>query len=381
MPVNAMEDLPSPFGDSSSNWSESELRETAYEILVCACRSSGPKPLTFISSSDRGGDRDRDRSSSPATPAPSLHRSLTSTAASKVKKALGLKTKRKDGGGGGGGRSGKRAVTTGELVRVQMKISEQSDSRIRRALLRIAAGQADTSAQRLRRIIREAFEKPMDLGKTGESMENFRNVVISLAFRSFDGSVPETCHWADGFPLNLWIYQTLLGSCFDIHEETSVIEEVDEVLELIKKTWVMLGINEMLHSICFSWVLFHRYVATGQLENDLLFASSNLLAEVENDAKTVKDPFYSKVVSNVLSLMLNWAEKRLLAYHDTFHDGNIEPMESIVSIAVLSAKILAEYSRKKKDGDVAYTRVENYIRSSMRAVFAQVSSILETTKT
>ncbi|KAL4374766.1 hypothetical protein HN51_008594 [Arachis hypogaea] len=433
MPVHPMEDLPSPFGDPPSNWSESELRETAYEVLVCACRSSGPKPLTFISSSDRGGDRDRDRSSAAATP--SLHRSLTSTAASKVKKALGLKTRRKDGGGGGGGgRSAKRAVTTGELVRVQMKISEQSDSRIRRALLRIAAGQlgrrmesvvlpleliqqfkcsdfpsqqdyeawlrrnlkvleaglllyphfpldkADTSSQSLRRIIREAFEKPMDLGKTGESMQNFRNVVLSLAFRSFDGSVPETCHWADGFPLNLWIYQTLLGSCFDIHEEISVIEEVDEVLELIKKTWVMLGINEMLHNICFSWVLFHRYVATGQLENDLLFASSNLLAEVENDAKTVKGPFYSKVVSNVVSLMLNWAEKRLLAYHDTFHDGNIEPMESIVSIAVLSAKILSEYNRKKRDHDVAYTRVENYIRSSLRAAFAQKLDKLDPSK-
>ena len=136
MPI---EDLPSPFGDPGPKFPESELRETAYEVLVCACRSSGPKPLTFISQSERGGDRDRDRSTAAA---PSLHRSLTSTAASKVKKALGLKTSSsRRSEGGGGGRSGKRAVTTGELVRVQMRISEQSDSRVRRALLRIAAGQ------------------------------------------------------------------------------------------------------------------------------------------------------------------------------------------------------------------------------------------------
>lgn len=129
MPVHSVEDLPgAPFGDAASNFSESELRETAYEILVGACRSSGPKPLTFISQSERG-DRDR------AAPAPSLHRSLTSTAASKVKKALGLKTTSSSRG------SSKRAATTGELVRVQMRISEQSDTRIRRALLRIAAGQ------------------------------------------------------------------------------------------------------------------------------------------------------------------------------------------------------------------------------------------------
>ncbi|KAG5087475.1 Protein unc-13 [Glycine soja] len=411
MPVHSVEDLPgAPFGDAGSSFSESELRETAYEILVGACRSSGPKPLTFISQSERG-DRDR------AAPAPSLHRSLTSTAASKVKRALGLKTSSSRG-------SSKRAATTGELVRVQMRISEQSDTRIRRALLRIAAGQlgkrmesvvlpleliqlfrsldfptqqeyeawlrrnlkvleaglllhphlpldkSDPSAQSLQHIIHRAFEKPMDIGKNGESMQTFRTVVMSLACRSSDGSISETCHWADGFPLNLWIYQTLLEACFDLHAESSVIEEVDEVLELIKKTWVMLGINEMLHNICFAWILFHRYVVTGQVENDLLFASSNLLAEVGKDTGGSKDPIYSKILRNTLSLILSWAEKGLLAYHHTFHNGNIESMESVVSLAVLSAKILEDishdYNRKKKD-DVDYTRVDNYIRSSLRA--------------
>lgn len=238
----------------------------------------------------------------------------------------------------------------------------------------------DTSAQQLRRIIRGALENPMDIGKNGESMQTFRSVVMSLACRSPDGSVPETCHWADGFPLNLWIYQTLLEACFDIHAETSVIEEVDEVLELIKKTWAMLGINEMLHNICFSWVLFHRYVVTGEVEIDLVFASSNLLEEVEKDTDATKDPLNSKTLSSILSLMLSWAEKRLLAYHDTFHDGNIEAMESIISLAALSATILEEdisheYNWKKKEADVACNRVENYIRSSLRAAFAQASSI------
>jgi hypothetical protein len=124
MPIHPINDIPSPFGDPPSNLPTSDLRETAYEILLAACRSSGPKPLTFISQSERG-IRD------PA-PAASLHRSRTSMAASKVKKALGLKTT---------SLKSKRAVTTGELVRVHMKISEQSESRIRRALLRIAAAQ------------------------------------------------------------------------------------------------------------------------------------------------------------------------------------------------------------------------------------------------
>lgn len=125
MPVHPIRDIPSSFGDLPPNLSLPELRETAYEILLAACRSSGPKPLTFISQSERGA---RDR-----TPTASLHRSRTSTAASNVKKALGLKTSSSS--------RSKRAVTTGELMRVQMRISEQSDNRIRRALLRIAAAQ------------------------------------------------------------------------------------------------------------------------------------------------------------------------------------------------------------------------------------------------
>ncbi|XP_061371172.1 protein unc-13 homolog [Gastrolobium bilobum] len=321
-------------------------------------------------------------------------------------------------------------------MRLQMTVSELTDTRVRRSLLRVAAGKLgrriesmvlpleliqqlkysdfgsqqdyeawirrnlkvleaglllhprlpldkeDTSAQRLKHIIHASLEKPMDIVKDSESMQALRNVVMSLACRSSDGSVSDTCHWADGFPLNLKIYQTLLEACFDNHEETSVIEEVDEVLELIKKTWAILGMNEMLHNICFCWVLFHRYVATGQVQNDLLFASSNLLAELEKDAKAMKDPFYSKFLSSTLNSILSWAETRLLAYHDTFHDGNIESMQSVVSVAMSSANILvedisAQYNRMRKETDVSCTRVENYIRSSLHAVFAQASSTIQ----
>ncbi|KAH1049456.1 hypothetical protein GYH30_020128 [Glycine max] len=372
--------LPSPF---APNLSESELRETAYEMLVGACRSSGPKPLTFFSHSEQSN-----RGGTQRIPSPSLYRSLTVTASS---------------------RNG-RAATTGELMRVQMKVTELTDTRLRRALLRVAAGQliqqvkcsdfpseqeyeawlrrnlkvleaglilhprlplldkADTCVLRLQQIIHEGLEKPMDIGKNSESMHALRTLVMS-----FDGSVPETCHWADGFPLNHGIYQTLLEACFHNNDETCVIQEVDEVFELIKTTWVMLAMNEMLHNVCFSWVLFQRYVANGQVDNDLLFASSNLLAQVENDAKAMNDPFISKSLSYALNLMLSWAEERLLAYHDTFHNGNIESMQSVVSLAVSSAKILAgDISLGcNKEAHVACTKVENYITSSLHAVFVQ----------
>lgn len=170
----------------------------------------------------------------------------------------------------------------------------------------------------------------------------------------------------------------LLEACFDINDETSIIEEVDDVLELIKKTWVILGMNQMLHNLCFAWVLFHRYIATSQVENDLLFAVNNLLMEVEKDAKATKDPVYLKALSSTLSSILGWAEKRLLTYHDTFCNGDIDLMQIVVSLGVTAAKILVEdisheYRRKRKEVDVARDRVDTYIRSSLRAAFAQVN--------
>ncbi|KAK9269018.1 hypothetical protein L1049_000786 [Liquidambar formosana] len=445
----ATEHLPSPYSDQNFSLSDPDLRETAYEIFVGACRTSSSKRLTYIPLSEKregSSSSSSNTASFSASASASLQRSLSSTAASKVKKALGLKSSSssrkkignsvslvKDNSEGSGART-KKAVTIGELMRVQMRVSEQADSRIRRAMLRIAAGQlgrriesmvlplellqqfkssefpnqreyeawqkrnlkvleaglllyphlplekTDTASQRLRQIIRGASEKPIETGKNNETLQVLRSVVMSLACRSFDGSVSETCHWADGFPLNLQLYQMLLEACFDINDETSIIEEVDEVLELIKKTWVILGLNQMLHNLCFSWVLFHRFVATGQVEDDLLFAANNLLVEVEKDAKAMKDPVYSSVLSSMLSSMLGWAEKKLIAYHDTFHSGNIDSMQSVIALGVSAAKILVEdisneYHRKRKDIDVACERVDTYIRSSLRAAFAQASFI------
>ncbi|GAB2219724.1 hypothetical protein Droror1_Dr00007361 [Drosera rotundifolia] len=407
-----------PFGELGLPISESDLRETAYELLVGVCRSSGSKPLTYIPQSEK-----REEKGSSA-----LQRSLT---AGKVKAVLGLKSKSKKKGSDRENVEGsERKVrgSVGEAMRNQMRVSEQVDSRIRKVLLRIAAGQlgrrfealvlplellqhfrpsdftsqveceawqkrnlkilelglllhphvplskSDPSAQRLKQMICGFMDKPT--WKTNESMEVLRTVVMSLAGRSFGGSPSSECHWSDGYPLNLRLYEMLLEACFDINDETSIIEEVDEVLELIKKTWVVLGLNQRLHNICFSWVLFHRYIGSGETENDLSIAASNLITEVEREPESATDLQYSNILIDILSVILGWAEKRLLTYHETFHSGNLEFMQSAASLGISAAKILAQYSslenrKKRKEVDVAHGRVETYIRSSVRSAFAQ----------
>ncbi|XP_058213755.1 protein unc-13 homolog isoform X2 [Rhododendron vialii] len=424
-PPSDDDDLPNPFAAQLGlPLSDLELRETAYEVLVASCRSTGANPLTYISQSQRSPPKS-------ATPKKSTTEKSSSNTLG-LRKSAAVK-KGRDLSGQDAGKA-KRPVTVPDLVRVQMGISEHADSRIRRGLLRIAVAQVgkrietmvlplellqqfkhtdfpnqldfeawqkrklkileaglllhphlpldknDTAPQRLKKLISGALEKPIETGKQSEKMKGLRTTVMSLACRSFDGSVSETCHWADGVPLNLCLYQMFLEACFDADEKTSVVEEVDEVLDLVKKTWVVLGINQMLHNLCFSWVLFHRYISTGQVETNLLFAANSLLVEVEKDAKATMNAACSSILSSTLNLILGWTEKSLLSYHDTFYSDNIDVMPIFVSLAVLAAKILEKDISSGKEVDVARDRVDMYIRSSVHSAFSQAMEMIKSSK-
>jgi hypothetical protein len=139
--------LPSPFPDLGVPLSPADLREAAYEVLVAASRTTGAKPLTYIPQSAGVPASSPASSSASTASSASLQRSLTSAAASKMKKALGLRSSASSKGVGSPGSGGKaaapqrRPATVGELMRVQMRVSEPADARIRRGLLRIAASQ------------------------------------------------------------------------------------------------------------------------------------------------------------------------------------------------------------------------------------------------
>eukprot|EP01018_Ginkgo_biloba_P030442 Gb_20494 [translate_table: standard] len=426
-PILLQSELEWPFGELEV--SENYLRETAFEILVTCCRTSpgfGARPtLTYIPLSERS-----DKLSVLS------HKSLTFAAASKVKRALGLPSKKVPNkeirpSSSLSSLKPKKPPTIAEIMRQQLRISEQSDIRLRRALLRILSGQfvkrvesiilplellqqlkpsdfydtreyhawqkrqlriievglllhpsvpldhSNIAALRLRQTIRGGDEKPIETGKNSETMQALSHAIVNLAWRSNDGALSEMCHWADGFPLNLHLYLVLLRSCFDNTEETTVIDEIDEVMDLMKKTWTILGINQMLHNICFTWVLFQQFFITGQIELDLLGAAESQLVEVGKDAKATKDPLYVKVLNSTLSAILGWAEKRLLAYHDTFRASGIGLMQSVLPVALAAAKILVEdisleyLCERKEELDIARNRVDMYIRSSVSTAFAK----------
>ncbi|KAK8622465.1 hypothetical protein V6N13_117377 [Hibiscus sabdariffa] len=333
----------------------------------------------------------------------------------------------------------RRPLTSAEIMRQQMRVTEACENRLRRTLMRTLVGQvgrrsetiilplellrhlkssefkdmqeyqfwqrrqlkileagllnhpsihiekSNSLAVRLREIIRASDTKPIDTSKSSEMMRTLCNCVVSLAWRSANGSSSDVCHWADGFPLNIHIYISLLKAIFDIRDETLVLDEVDELLELMKKTWSTLGINRPIHNICFTWVLFQQYVVTNQMEPDLLGAAYNMLTEVATDAKKPdREASYVKLLSSMLVSMQKWAEKRLLHYHEYFNKQTIGGVENLLSLALSSMKILGEdvtimegEGNKKGDTmlvDSTTDRVDHYIRSSLKTAFAKITA-------
>ncbi|XP_052625681.1 protein unc-13 homolog [Lactuca sativa] len=94
-----------------------------------------------------------------------------------------------------------------------------------------------------------------------ECLRSLREIAIALAERPARGDLTgEVCHWADGYHLNVRLYEKLLSSIFYVLDEGKLTEEVEEILELLKSTWRILGITETIHHTCYAWVLFRQFV-------------------------------------------------------------------------------------------------------------------------
>ncbi|KAL6641065.1 hypothetical protein ACP70R_019246 [Stipagrostis hirtigluma subsp. patula] len=436
----ATADLDCPFGHVDA-LGPVELRETAYEIFFMSCRSSGaPAPAGGHGGRGGGGAAPDGEVSSPMA-------GRGGVTGSRIKKALGLRAKRfssgaqpmiartlsQTSGPASPGRA-RRPMTSAEIMRQQMRVTEQSDSRLRRTLMRAVVGQVGRRAEtivlplellrhlkqaefadgeeyhqwqfrqiklleaglilhpslpldrlhtavlRFREVMRATEIRAIDTGKHSDAMRTLTNAIHALAWRSAGAggaaATTDACHWADGYPLNVLLYVSLLQTIFDLRESTVVLDEVDELLELIKKTWPTLGINRPVHNVCFAWVFFQQYVVTGQVEPELAGAALAVLVDVAADAKQgSRDPVYGRVLRSALGTMQEWSEKRLLDYHGSYEKGigaaATEGMEILLSVALAAGKIVAD-REGAGEGNFAGDRVDYYIRCSMKSAFTNI---------
>ncbi|KAK8954338.1 hypothetical protein KSP39_PZI002391 [Platanthera zijinensis] len=84
---------------------------------------------------------------------------------------------------------------------------------------------SNVASQRLKKIICGTSDSPIDTEWNSESLQVLYSTVMSLACRTTPGLSFDVCHWVDGSPFNLNLYQMLLDVLFD--NEGFVVEEID----------------------------------------------------------------------------------------------------------------------------------------------------------
>lgn len=160
-----------PFGSHIEGLDEDDLCMAAYEIFFTSCRSSpgfgGRTTLSFHSSSTDGHDFDHHGIFSKQG-SPKKGSGVGMAPTSRIKRALGLKMLRRsrrtnscgsspasprgsprerDGSGSPvfshslSQSRQKRPLTSAEIMRQQMRVTEQSDNRLRKTLMRTLVGQ------------------------------------------------------------------------------------------------------------------------------------------------------------------------------------------------------------------------------------------------
>ncbi|XP_022765715.1 uncharacterized protein LOC111310483 isoform X2 [Durio zibethinus] len=244
----------------------------------------------------------------------------------------------------------------------------------------------------------EAFPPSTGEVQRTESLRSLRDIAIPLAERPARGDLTgEVCHWADGYHLNVRLYEKLLLSVFDVLDEGKLTEEVEEILELLKSTWRVLGITETIHYTCYAWILFRQYVITSEKgilrhaidqlkkiplkeqwgpQERLHLKSLHVRVDGEEGSRDVS------FLQSFLSPIQKWADKQLGDYHLNFAEGSVV-MEDIVTIAMIVRRLLLEESDIAVQSSTVSDRdqIELYISSSVKNSFARIMQAVDKSDT
>ncbi|KDP40553.1 hypothetical protein JCGZ_24552 [Jatropha curcas] len=244
--------------------------------------------------------------------------------------------------------------------------------------------------------IEESEFRPSSAGEVQrtECLRALREIAVPLAERPARGDLTgEVCHWADGYHLNVRLYEKLLLSVFDILDEGKLTEEVEEILELLKSTWRVLGITETIHYTCYAWVLFRQFVITqeyGLLQHAIEQLKKIPLKEQRGPQERLHlKSLYSKIdgedlsfLQSFLSPIQKWVDKQLADYHKHFAEDSAT-MEDVVLVAMVTRRLLLEESDQALQPTSVTDRdqIESYISTSIKNAFTRTVQAVEKSDT
>ncbi|KAL5994785.1 hypothetical protein ACLOJK_024840 [Asimina triloba] len=443
---NAASDLLLRLPSFATGITEDDLRETAYEILLVSAGAAG---ALLVPAKEKKKDRK-----------------------SRFMKKLG---RSKDDHGGLQSERATGLAGLLDFMRVQLEISEASDVRTRQGLLHALIGkegkrmdtllvplellscvsrtefsdkkaylrwqkrqlnmleegllnhpavgfaESGLKANDLRVLLRTIEESELLPSSAGEiqrteCLRSLREITISLAERPARNDLTgEVCHWADGYHLNVRLYEKLLLSLFDMVDEGKLGAEAEEILELLKSTWRILGITETIHDTCYAFVLFRQVkflhmvfvleilFVSGTGEQRMLQYAVNQMKKIPlKEQRGPQERLHLKslccsvegsrdctFMQSFLLPIQKWADKQLGDYHLHFVEGSAM-MEGIVTVAMVSGRLLLEESGQ---GTVSRfiqaiqsiaardrEQIEAYISSSIKSAFSRILHAVEATE-
>ncbi|CAN1339112.1 Protein unc-13 homolog [Linum perenne] len=245
-----------------------------------------------------------------------------------------------------------------ETMRAQMELFMLEEGLINHPV--VGFGESGRKGSELRILLAKIEESVFRESSAGEvqrtdCLRSLRDIAIQLAERPARGDLTgEVCHWADGYHLNVKLYEKLLLSMFDILDEGKLTEEVEEILELFKSTWRVLGITETIHYTCYTWVLFRQFVITREM-GVLHHAIEQLNRIPLREQRGPQERLHLKSLSSrvdgeelsflqsFLSPIQKWADNRLGDYHLHFSEDPAT-MEGILQVAIVTRRLLVEES-------------------------------------
>ncbi|KAI6707250.1 hypothetical protein NL676_010212 [Syzygium grande] len=224
-----------------------------------------------------------------------------------------------------------------------------------------------------------------------------RKVVLGLS--SLPGEVgleTGTDYWTVGYQLNIRIYEKLLFGMFDILDESQLIEEAEEILNLIKMTWPTLGITQKIHDAMHGWVLFRQFVGTQEpslLEHCILKLQRFVSAE-DHDRK--EEQYVNRLACSqryngvetklsldeaVLCSISIWCDSRLEDYHLHFSKepgifGRVMMLASLTGVPIINSGEIKLLKLNASNGNVT-RKLSTYVERSIEAAYNRVASTVD----
>ncbi|XP_020581902.1 uncharacterized protein LOC110025575 isoform X2 [Phalaenopsis equestris] len=205
-------------------------------------------------------------------------------------------------------------------------------------------------------------------------------------------------YWTGSYYFTVKLYEKLLYSVFDILEDGQIVEEAEEILGVLRMSWSMLGVTQMMHDALYGWVLFQQFVRTGDflllkytiVEVQRMLSNKHGASEVScvNIVCSVEVYGYRRDLNLVDAVLFNiylWCSTQLEDYHLNFSLGDSQIFEGILTLAIISAKRFSNdiaepsdtYPEAETENGVTFKLIRVFIARSIQATCRRIQDALD----